>query len=134
MLAETPFGTMMRFVSWMEEITSEHTVKSGKQPQIALIAHFGSCFDHVNLIRTMMKNDVAMLKVMLADSLTMFKVLKGKNCAKLTALRDKAFLVYNPNYKEIVGLNLYKPKCKMSDMFIKAKSYIKMYNYTNRFL
>ncbi|KAF9880954.1 hypothetical protein CkaCkLH20_01996 [Colletotrichum karsti] len=38
------------------------------------------------------------------------------------------------DYKEIVGLNLDKPKCTMRDRFTDARSYIKIHDYTDEFL
>jgi len=90
MLAEEPRFTMERFISWVNSQSPMATGPNSDKTKIMLAAHFGSCHDHVHLLRTMMKWGLTPPNYMLVDTLTIFKVMKGMNdCAKLSRLVSK---------------------------------------------
>lgn len=81
MLAEEPRVTFARFINWtMSQRRSESDT-------IMLAAHYGSCHDHVHLLRSMMKWGLRPPNYMLVDTLAIFKVIRGLNMnAKLSTL------------------------------------------------
>ncbi|KAH7001762.1 hypothetical protein B0J12DRAFT_747794 [Macrophomina phaseolina] len=86
-MASEPKTAILRFIEW---INTQHSMsKDGDTDpnHITLVAHYGSCHDHVHLVRMMMKWDVEVPDYMLSDSLAIFKVLRGKRKnAKLSTL------------------------------------------------
>lgn len=67
---------MERFTQW---IIMTHSMNTGNRDMrnVVLTAHFGSCHDHIYLLRAMMGWGIEPLNFRLADSLALFKATKG---------------------------------------------------------
>lgn len=110
-LSSEPKDAMERFAQW---IIMTHTMNTGNtdSTNIVLTAHFGSCHDHIYLLRTMMGCGIKPLDVRLADSLTLFKVtkwldeLEERTDIALLVAKYARWLQYEP---------LYKPNDEISD-------------------
>jgi len=78
-LAEEPRSAMMRFNAW---IMATHDRLSGgdtNPSNIMLAAHYGSCHDHVHVLKAMMKWGINPPNYLLVDTLAIFKTIKGTN-------------------------------------------------------
>lgn len=89
-IAEEPVRAMNNFVSWTRSVHSRLTGGDRNDKNIMLVAHNGAVHDHVHLLKTMMKWGITPPNYRLSDSLSLFKVMKGKNeAAKLNVLVNK---------------------------------------------
>ena len=96
-LPSEPKNAMERFAQWIT-----HSMNTGNTDMrnIVLTAHFGSCHDHIYLLRTMMGWSIELLVFSLVDSLPLFKVVKGPDeHTDVALLVDKyaAKLQHRPN-------------------------------------
>ncbi len=90
MLAEEPKVTFERFIEWTKLQHGRNPNSDGKVEGIMLAAHYGSCHDHVHLLRTMMKWGITPPDYTLVDTLAIFKTVKGMSQnAKLKTLVNK---------------------------------------------
>lgn len=81
MLAEEPRVTFARFISWTM------AQRQSDSDTVMLAAHYGSCHDHVHLLRSMMKWGLKPPSYRLVDTLAIFKLARGTNMnAKLSTL------------------------------------------------
>lgn len=89
-LAEEPRVTFKRFIDWTSSQHSQNPNSNGKTNGIMLAAHYGSCHDHVHILRTMMKWGITPPDYLLVDTLAIFKTVKSMNeNAKLHTLVNK---------------------------------------------
>lgn len=89
-LVQDAKSVMESFVDWLETLTINSEKGSSKNVKIVLIAHYGVLFDHLHVVRTMLKHGIEPPDVLLSDSVVIFKMMMGKNeTAKLGVLRDK---------------------------------------------
>ena len=89
-LAFEPMDAMSRFIEWVRMIHSRNTNGDSDMRNVILAAHFGSCHDHVYLLRTMMSWGINPPEYRFADTLSLFKVIKGMNQrANLSTLATK---------------------------------------------
>ena len=101
-LSSEPKDAMERFTQWIIMI---HFMNTGNTDlrNVVLTAHFGSCHDHIYLLRTMIGWGIEPLDFRLADSLALFKVVKGPDehadIASLVA-QYAEWLQYEPNYAD----------------------------------
>ena len=90
MLAEEPKNAMMNFISWVKTCHAANPHSNGGIDDVMLAAHFGSCHDHVHLLKTMMKWGLTPPNYMLVDTLAIFKTIMSKTeNAKLNTLVNK---------------------------------------------
>lgn len=90
MIAAEPKGTMERLIMWIKNVHSRSSNGNTDLSRVMLAAHYGSCHDHVYLLRTMMRWGVMPPPCRLVDTLVIFKVMKGmKENAKLHTLVTK---------------------------------------------
>ena len=86
-LVTEPRRAMECFIRWTRAIHSRTTGGDTDVSKIMIAAHFGSCHDHVHLVRTMMKWGLTPPNYLLVDTLAIFKVMKGmKQIANLKTL------------------------------------------------
>lgn len=78
-LASEPMDAMSRFIEWIRVQHSMNTEGDVDMNNVILAAHFGSCHDHMYLLRTMMMWGIAPPEFRFADTLALFKVIKGMN-------------------------------------------------------
>lgn len=78
-LASEPMDAMERFIEWIRVQHSMNTDGNTDMKNVVLAAHFGSCHDHVYLLRTMMTWGINPPEFRLADTLALFKVIRGMN-------------------------------------------------------
>lgn len=78
-LASEPMDAMNRFNNWIKLMHSMNTNGDSDMNNIILAAHFGSCHDHVHLLRTMMRWGITPPRYRFSDTLALFKVMKGMN-------------------------------------------------------
>lgn len=98
MIAEEPMRAMNNFVSWTRSVHSMLTRGNKDDRNIMLVAHNGAVHDHVHLLKTMMKWGIKPPNYRLSDSLSLFKVMKGKReTAKLNDLVNK----YSPWFDHV---------------------------------
>jgi len=71
-LASEPKDAMRRFIKWIDMICGDADMRN-----VVLTAHFGSCHDHVYLLRTMMGWGIKPPELRLGDSLALFKLTEG---------------------------------------------------------
>ncbi|KAK8038431.1 hypothetical protein PG994_015198, partial [Apiospora phragmitis] len=87
--AEKPERTIERFIQWGEHDQGSETVGDPSETRVVLAAHYGSCHDHLHLIRMMMTYGFECPNYVFADTLALFKMMKGMNTeSKLSDLRD----------------------------------------------
>ena len=87
--AEKPERTIERFIQWVNMIKGSETVGDPSETRVVLTAHYGSCHDHLHLIRMMMTYGFECPNYVFADTLALFKMMKGMNTeSKLSDLRD----------------------------------------------
>jgi hypothetical protein len=99
-LASEPMDAMKRFNSWIKLMHSMNTNGDTNMDNVILAAHFGSCHDHVHLLRTMMRWGITPPEYRFSDTLALFKVMKGMNQrANLPTLVAKyaAWLQHTPH-------------------------------------
>ncbi|KAG5916587.1 hypothetical protein E4U61_003500 [Claviceps capensis] len=88
MLVERPVNVMQSFVDWLE--TLPINCSNIKKPKIVLVAHYGISFDHLHLLRTMLRYSIEPPNVYLSDYMVLYKILIDKQSkARLSYLRDK---------------------------------------------
>jgi hypothetical protein len=78
-LAYEPKDAMESFIRWIKLQHSMNTNGSSDLGGVVLTAHFGSCHDHVYLLRTMMSWGITPPPCRLGDTLALFKSMKGMN-------------------------------------------------------
>jgi len=78
-LAFEPKDAMENFIRWIKLQHSMNTNGSSDLGGVVLTAHFGSCHDHVYLLRTMMSWGIIPPACRLGDTLALFKAMKGMN-------------------------------------------------------
>lgn len=79
MLADEPKSAIERFVRWTRAQHSRNSKAKGDDTKILLAAHYGSCHDHVHILKMMMKWGVKPPNYTLVDTLAIFKTIKGNN-------------------------------------------------------
>ncbi|KAH8159071.1 hypothetical protein CIB48_g9171 [Xylaria polymorpha] len=80
-LAREPKAEYKRFITWIRLQNYVHT-GTNDDGSIVLIAHFGACYNHVYLLRSMMSCGMVPPHVMFSDTLALFKTIKGINKAR----------------------------------------------------
>lgn len=89
-LASEPMDAMARFIKWIETQHCMSTNGDMNMNNVILAAHFGSCHDHMYLLRTMMMWGINPPPYRFSDTLALFKVIKGMNeRANLSTLANK---------------------------------------------
>ena len=89
-LAEEPRSAMMRFNAWIMATHAKISNGDADPSNVMLAAHYGSCHDHVHVLKAMMKWGMSPPNYSLVDTLAIFKVMKGATePAKLSALVTK---------------------------------------------
>lgn len=89
-LAEEPARAMNNFINWTRSVHFKTSNGDTDDRNIMLVAHNGAVHDHVHLLKTMMKWGIKPPDYRLSDSLSLFKVMKGKKeTAKLNVLVNK---------------------------------------------
>lgn len=89
-LAAEPMDAMSRFIDWIRTQHAMNTRGDRDMNNVILAAHFGSCHDHVYLLRTMMSWGINPPECRFADTLALFKAIKGMNVrANLSSLVTK---------------------------------------------
>lgn len=78
-LACEPLDAMSRFIEWIRLQHCMNTNGDTDMNNVILAAHYGSCHDHVYLLRTMMSWGISPPTVRFSDTLALFKVIKGAN-------------------------------------------------------
>jgi hypothetical protein len=78
-LACEPRAAMESFVEWIRMQHVMNTNGDTNMDRVVLVAHYGSCHDHVYLMKTMMSWGVEPPHVRFSDSLALFKLMKGTN-------------------------------------------------------
>lgn len=98
-LALEPSDAMERFINWLIMMHSTNTGNTDPG-NIVLTAHFGSCRDHIYLLRTMIGCGIRPYDFRLADSLALFKAINGpaehSDLAMLVA-KYAGWLPYKPD-------------------------------------
>ncbi len=90
MLVCSPKDVIQSFVDWLKVVFDNCEKETTRNRKIVLVAHYGMSFDHLHLIRTMLKHGVDVPDMLLSDSVVMIKLMVDKNeSAKLGHLRDK---------------------------------------------
>ncbi|KAL8655465.1 MAG: hypothetical protein Q9210_000863 [Variospora velana] len=79
MLAEEPKFTFERFIMWVEVQHVSNPNSDGNAGGIMLAAHYGSCHDHIHLLKGMMKWGITPPNYMLVDTLAIFKIVRSMN-------------------------------------------------------
>lgn len=88
--ASEPKHAMERFNNWAMMVHVTETNGNPNPGDIMLAAHYGSCHDHVYLLKTMMKWGIEPPPYRLSDTLAIFKVTRGmRENAKLSTLVNK---------------------------------------------
>lgn len=134
-LVEKPGNVMQLFVDWLETLLVN--CDSSKNPNIVLVAHYGVSFDHLHLLRTMLKHGIQPPDVYLSDSMVLYKVLINKETsAKLSFLRDKhvawvEHLAHDADSDAKVMMMIMKnvfpnPKAVYSKFSVHCSDYMKM--------
>jgi len=89
-LATEPKDAMKSLISWIEKMHSMNTNGDTNMNNVILAAHFGSCHDHVHLLRTMMMWGIKPPVYRLSDTLPLFKLtVQGNGRANLPSLIAK---------------------------------------------
>jgi hypothetical protein len=70
---------MERLITWIKTTHYAHTNGDTDLSNVMLGAHYGSCHDHIHILRTMMKWGLTPPPSRLVDTLALFKVIKGMN-------------------------------------------------------
>ena len=101
-LSSEPKDAMERFTQW---IIMTHSMNTGNTDMrnIVLTAHFGSCHDHIYLLRAMMGSGIKPLNFKLADSLALFKTIMGPDEPTDIALfidKYAKWLLSSPNFTD----------------------------------
>ncbi|KAI6986057.1 hypothetical protein KC359_g8911 [Hortaea werneckii] len=100
MIATEPKEALTDFISWTKEMHYTNTNGNTDMSKIMLAAHFGSCHDHMHMLRTMMKWGITPPPYRLSDTLAIFKTMKGMNeNAKLANLVNQhaAWINHTPH-------------------------------------
>ncbi|KAK1242046.1 hypothetical protein MKX07_000032 [Trichoderma sp. CBMAI-0711] len=79
LLASDPRSVMQSFVDWMETLLINSEQGSPRNLKIMLIAHNGVLFNHLHLLRTMLKHGIEPPDILLSDSMAILKIMIGKN-------------------------------------------------------
>ncbi|KAB8212688.1 hypothetical protein BDV33DRAFT_186321 [Aspergillus novoparasiticus] len=98
-LSLEPSDAMERFMNWINMTHSTNTGNTDPK-NIVLTAHFGSCHDHIYLLRTMIGYGIGPLDFRLADSLALFKTIKGPaehSAIALLVAKYAGWLPYMPD-------------------------------------
>ena len=85
-LALEPMDTMARFVEWLRTTHSLNTEGDEDWSNVVLTAHYGSCHDHLDLLRTMMSWGIEPPGFRLADSFALFKFMDCDQHTNLASL------------------------------------------------
>ncbi len=99
-MATEPKEAMTSFIAWTKKIHSMNTNGNSDMSNIILAAHFGSCHDHVYLIRTMMMWGVDPPCYRMSDTLALFKLTisrTSKATLSVLATRHAAWMAHVPH-------------------------------------
>lgn len=97
-VAEDPMIAMNNFINWVRTTHFRSSGGDNDDRNIMLVAHNGATHDHVHILKTMLKWGILPPNFRLVDSLSLFKVMKGKNeVAKLKTLVNR----YTPWFEHI---------------------------------
>lgn len=90
MCASEPKHAMERFNNWAMMVHNTETKGNSNPGDIMLAAHYGSCHDHVHMLKTMMRWGITPPPYRLSDTLAIFKTTRGvRENAKLGTLVNK---------------------------------------------
>ena len=86
-IAIEPRSALQQFKMWVKGIVNKYESNSVTDESIVMVAHYGSCHDHVLLLRTMMNWKLTVPSWRFSDTLPIFKVVVNpREPAKLTDL------------------------------------------------
>ena len=89
-IADEPENAMIRFNEWVMSTHWRHSNGDDNPANVILAAHYGSCRDHIQLLKTMIKCHISPPAYLLVDTLAISQSMKGRaEPTSLSALVDK---------------------------------------------